>query len=46
MLSIQIDRSPAMTPTPMTFALDLPNLQKMLDQLFDDLVTVWLLDDL
>jgi hypothetical protein len=36
-LSIQIDRSQAM---------NLPNLQSLIDQLFDDLITVWLLDEL
>jgi len=26
--------------------MNLPNLQSLIDQLFDDLITVWLLDEL
>lgn len=36
-----------MTPAPMTFALNLLNLQKTIDRFFDNgLITLWLLDDL
>ena len=35
-----------MTPGLITFVLDLFDMQKVIDQILDDLVTVWLLDDL
>lgn len=36
-----------LTPAPMTFALNLLNLQKAIDRFFDNgLITLWLLDDL
>jgi|LakMenEpi03Aug12_release.lakeMendotaPanAssembly.Ray.scaffolds.fasta_scaffold3043112_2 hypothetical protein len=36
-----------MTPTPMTFMLNLLDLQKAIDRVFENgLITLWLLDDL
>jgi hypothetical protein len=33
------------TQAPTPFSLDLFDMQKILDQIFDGLITVWLLDD-
>jgi hypothetical protein len=34
-----------MKPALLSFSLDLIDMQEILDQIFDDLITVWLLDD-